>query len=255
MSAPVRAVDPSVSAPAEPRPVDTRVTGAPGRGQRADGWLRSHGLVLVLSAMFMLFLTGQILAGQRVYNEEQVEHGEGAVSLTTYLTTAHFGEAVLENWESEFLQMGAYVVLTVWLFQRGSSESKPLDDDDPVNEHPEDHADDPDAPWPVRQGGVALWVYRRSLSIAFFTLFVLSWLAHAATGAREYSAEQISHGSEPVTVWEYLHRSQFWFESMQNWQSEFLAVASIVFLSIYLRQQGSPESKPVHAPHRQTGSD
>ena len=95
-------------------------------------------------------------------------------------------------------------------------------------------------------------VYRNSLSIAFFGLFLLSWLAHAATGAREYSADQVSHGSSPVTMWEFVQRSQFWFESMQNWQSEFLAVASIVVLSVHLRQQGSAESKPVHAPHDET---
>jgi hypothetical protein len=220
-----------------------------------SGWLRDHGLALVLTGMFLLFLTGQILSGHHVYNEDQVEHGDAEVTLPTYLTTSHFGEAVLENWESEFLQMGAYVLLTVWLFQRGSSESKPLDDDDPVNEPPEEHAADRDAPWPVRRGGAVLWVYRNSLSIAFLTLFLLSWVAHAATGARAYSAEQAAHGSPPVTVWEYVQRAQFWFESMQNWQSEFLAVASIVVLSIYLRQQGSPESKPVNAPHGHTGSD
>jgi hypothetical protein len=210
---------------------------------------------LVLAGLFLLFLGGQAVTGYRVYNEDQRDHHEQTVGFGTYLTTAHFGEAVFENWESEFLQMGAYVLLTVWLVQRGSAESKPLDSDGPVDESPESHRADPEAPWPVRRGGVALWVYKNSLSLAFLLLFVGAWAAHAVTGAREYSAEQVAHGSARVSTLNYVTRSQFWFESFQNWQSEFLAVASIVLLSVYLRQQGSPESKPVHAPNHQTGSE
>src|SRR6185436_10440930 len=159
-----------------------------------------------------------------------------------------------ENWESEFLQMGGYVLLTVWLVQRGSAESKKLNEAESVDEDAQRHRDEDDAPWPVRQGGVWLAVYKRSLSLALFGLFAAAFLLHAVTGARAYSAEQIEHGASSVSTWEYLHRAQFWFESLQNWQSEFLAVAAIVVLTIFLRQQGSPESKPVHAPHAQTGS-
>jgi hypothetical protein len=190
----------------------------------------------------------------RAYNEEQRDHGDAAVSYGEYLTSAHFGEATFENWESEFLQMGAYVLLTVWLRQRGSAESKSLEGDAPVDEDPAGHRTDPDAPWPVRRGRLALAIYRNSLALAFFALFGLSWLLHAVTGAREYSADQVAHGASPVSTWQFLHRAEFWFQSMQNWQSELLAVASIVVLTIFLRQQGSPESKPVHAPHAQTGS-
>lgn len=197
---------------------------------------------------------GQAVTGWHVYNEDQKAHGGEPVGFGSYLSSSHFGEATFENWESEFLQMGAYVVLTVRLRQRGSAESKALDGDEEVDEDPTNHRDDPDAPWPVRRGGLALAVYQRSLSIGFFVLFGLSFLLHAITGARAFSAEEIEHGSQAVSTWHYLQRSQFWFESLQNWQSEFLAVASIVALTIFLRQHGSPESKPVHAPHHHTGS-
>ena len=208
---------------------------------------------MAFGLFLLVFIAGQSVAGLRSYNEEQREHGEAEVSYGTYLTSSHFGEATFENWESEFLQMGAYVLLTVWLYQRGSAESKDPDGSDPVDEDPRRHRDDPDAPWPVRAGGLPLLVYRYSLSLAFLTLFGVSWLLHAVTGARAYSAEQLAHGGEAVDTWQYLGRAQFWFESMQNWQSELLAVFAIVVLTIFLRQQGSPESKPVHAPHSQTG--
>jgi hypothetical protein len=213
--------------------------------------LRNNGLLLATFVCgFLVFWCGQTLTGQRAYNADQVEHGDAPVSLREYVTTGHWVEATFENWESEFLQMGAYVLLTVWLRQKGSAESKPLDEDTPQDEDPRPHRHDPDAPWPVRRGALAL--YEHSLSTAFFVLFALSWLAHAAGGAREYSAEQVAHGSAPVTTWAFVHTSQFWFQSLQNWQSEFLAVASIILLSIYLRERGSPESKPVHAPHAHT---
>lgn len=220
---------------------------------RLPRFVRNNGLSLVLIGSFLLILFGQSVAGHRVYNEEQVSHQEREVGYVRYLGTAHFGEAVSENWESEFLQMGAYVVLTVWLFQRGSAESKKFNDDSSAEEL-DSHRADPNAPWPVRRGGWIAVLYRNSLSIAFFVLFGASIVAHAITGAHEYSADQRSHGESPVTTVEYVTRSQFWFESLQNWQSEFLAMGAIVVLSIVLRQHGSPESKPVHAPHAQTGT-
>ena len=219
------------------------------------GFFERNGLFLAAAGLFLAFLLiGQSWAGYRTYNADQREHEQPTIGYGEYLTTAHFGEATFENWESEFLQMGSYVLLTVWLRQRGSAESKPLDGADPVDEDPSTHADDPDAPWPVRRGGLWLTLYRSSLSIALLTLFALSWLGHAVTGAHELNAEAAAHGEGPITTWQFLHRAEFWFQSLQNWQSEFLAVAAIVGLSIFLRQQGSPESKPVHAPHRQTGS-
>jgi Domain of unknown function (DUF6766) len=222
----------------------------------APGFFKRNGLGLTAVALFLVvFVVGQSWAGMRAYNADRQDHGEPPVDYREYLTTAHFGEATFENWESEFLQMGAYVLLTVWLLQRGSAESKSLDGPEPVDEDPDKHRNDPDAPWPVRQGGLILMLYKNSLSIAFFTLFALSWLLHGLTGAAEFNEEQLAHGQPTISYWEFLNRAEFWFQSMQNWQSEFLAVAAIVLLTIFLRQQGSPESKPVHASHHSTGND
>ena len=215
--------------------------------------LRDNGLSTVMFGLFALFLVGMSLAGQRQYNEEQAAHGEESVSYVGYVQTGHFVEAVFENWESEFLQMGGFVLLTVFLFQKGSPESKKPGGDEPEDEDPRTSERD-DAPWLVRTGGVKLWLYERSLSIALFTLFFLSFALHAAGGAREYSSEQEAHGGSAVSIPGYLRTSQFWFESLQNWQSEFLAVGALVVLSIYLRQRGSPESKPVAAAHTETGT-
>ena len=213
--------------------------------------LRDNGLSIILGALFAAFLCGQFAAGHRVYNEEQREHGEPAVGAIAYLRSSHFLEATAENWESEFLQMAAYVFLTVFLFQRGSAESKDPDASEAVDRAP--RARRQDAPWPVRRGGLVLRIYAHSLTLAFALLFVASFIVHAVAGARRYNGEQAVHGHPPVTVSAYLGTSQFWFESFQNWQSEFLAIAAMVVLSIFLRQKGSPESKPVDSPHRQTG--
>jgi hypothetical protein len=219
-------------------------------------FLRNNGLLLVtFFGFFAVSFVAQALTGQHAYNADQRDHGEEAVDLGEYLTSGHFVEATFENWESEFLQMGSYVLLTVWLRQRGSSESKPLDEETEQDEDPMLHRDDPDAPWPVRRGGPTVrWLYAHSLSIAFFVLFGLSWLLHAMGGSREYSEEQLAHGGQAVSTWGFAHTSEFWFQSFQNWQSEFLAVAAIVGLSVFLREKGSPESKPVHAPNAQTGN-
>jgi len=216
-------------------------------------FLRNNGLTLAMLGVFLIFLAAQSATGYRSYNSDQEEHGESTVGYGKYLTSGHFAEATFENWESEFFQMAAYVFLTVFLFQRGSSESKDPDKDEAVDEDPRQKANDPNAPWPVRQGGVVLSIYKNSLSLAFLLLFLVSLLLHAHGGAREYSQEQLAHGGEPVSTVEFMETAEFWFQSFQNWQSEFLAVAAIAFLSIYLRQQGSPESKPVAAPHSQTG--
>ena len=169
-----------------------------------------------------------------------------------YLTRGHFAEAIFENWESEFLQMAAFVLLTAYLVQRGSGESK-QEGDDPRDEDPRLHRDDPDAPWPVRRGGAWLYLYEHSLLIAFAVLFAGSFVGHAIAGAHEYTAEQHEHGDAGSGAWEFVRTAEFWFQSFQNWQSEFLAVGAIVVLTVFLRQRGSAESKPVHAPHRKTG--
>jgi hypothetical protein len=217
-------------------------------------WLRNHGLLVANVVLFAVFFGGMIGSGVRVYNSNQIEHGQPAVSLAGYLTSGDFVEATFENWESEFLQMGMYVVLTAHLYQRGSSESKPMDGSAPQDQDPRTVADVDHAPWPVRRGGWVLALYERSLSILFFVLFLASLALHAAGGAKAYSAEELAHGGQAVGFWQYLGTSQFWFESFQNWQSEFLAVAVIVGGSVYLRHRGSAESKAVAEPHSHTGA-
>lgn len=219
-------------------------------------FIRDHSLSIVaLGAFLVIWLGGQAWAGHRTFNEEQRAHGEPTVGFAEYLTRADFGEATFENWESEFLQMGVYVLLTAWLIQKGSAESKPPDRGADLNQDPRDHPDDPDAPWPVRRGGWVLRVYENSLSMAMLTLFALAFAGHLVTGAHAFNADQTAHGEPTVSTIGFLFRSEFWFQSLQNWQSEFLAVGSLVILSIYLRQRGSPESKPVHAPHHATGAN
>jgi hypothetical protein len=216
---------------------------------------KNNNLSIVLFVLFILALCGHAWSGWHVHNEEQQQHGREQVPFAEFLASNEFGETVFENWESEFLQMGLYVILTVFLFQKGSSESKKHDGSDEVDEDPTAHRDDPSAPSPVRRGGWRLSLYRNSLSLAFAALFLISFVGHAASGARKFNDEQAEHGSsERVGTLGYMGKSAFWYESFQNWQSEFLAVFAIVVLSIWLRQWGSPESKPVHAAHEDTGS-
>ena len=216
-------------------------------------FLQNNGLSLVLFALFAIFLVGQSYTGWQVENEERQEHGKPALAYTEYLQSGHFIEATFENWESEYLQMGAYVLLTVFLFQRGASESK--DPDDPAEDapDPEKERQDPQAPWPVRHGGLVLKLYENSLSLALLLLFVISFVLHAIGGTWTSNEERVLHGEAPQTVWQFVQTTDFWFQSFQNWQSEFLAVLSLVVLSIWLRQRGSPESKPVASPHHETG--
>jgi hypothetical protein len=214
---------------------------------------RENGLSIVLAVLFLAFLVAQSLAGHRVEVEESQDHGERPPSYGEYLTSGGFVEATFENWESEFLQMAAYVVFTIRLRQKGSAESKKLEGKEKVDADPRNAKDKENAPWPVRRGGLVLTLYEHSLGIAFALLFLLSFIAHALGGAADYSQEQLLHGGAPVSTVDYLGTSRFWFESFQNWQSEFLAVLSIVVLSIFLRQRGSPESKPVAAPNSETG--
>ena len=218
--------------------------------------LRNNGLSLVLTVLFLLFLAGQAVAGMYEYNDEQQQHGQATVDFAGYLQTSHFLEATMENWESEFLQMFAFVLLTAFLFQKGSAESTDPDKEEPVDKDPRKSPNKEDAPWPVRKGGLVLKLYEYSLSIAFLLLFVMSFTLHAVGGAREYNESEREHGRyEQVSTLGYMGTSRFWFESFQNWQSEFLAVGAMVVFSIFLRQRSSPESKPVDSPHSKTGTD
>lgn len=214
-----------------------------------DFWYR-NGLTLVFIALFLVTLLAQALSGYNVYNEELREALKPTVSFANYLGSGHFIAATFENFESEFLQMTLYVLLTVKLRQLGSAESKSLDEKEAVDREPRKHKD---APWPVKKGGWVLKLYQHSLSICFFTLFLISWYFHFYGSWRAHNLEQSLKGFPTLSMFDYICNANFWFETFQNWQSEFLSVASIVFFTIYLRQKGSPESKPVDAPHLETG--
>ena len=218
-------------------------------------FLRNNGLSLVLLIVFLGTMFGQTVTGWFEHNETQRDHHEPEVGLGEYLKSGHFWEATAENWESEFLQMAMFVVLTAWLFQKGSAESKDPDGDDPVDNDPRLSRHDPKAPWPVRKGGAMLWLYSHSLSLTFLLLFLISFGVHAIGGAVEYNEDQRAHQQPEATVMQYMGTSRFWFESLQNWQSEFLSLLAMVFLSIYLREHGSAESKPVATPHGECGGD
>ena len=208
-----------------------------------------NGLGITMLACMLIFLIAQFITGWHTYNEELLEEGQAQITAGAYLHSGHFIQATFENWESEFLQMAAYVLLTVVLRQKGSSESKHLHKKEEVDREPKAHKN---APWPVKKGGIWLSLYKHSLSIAFCLLFLLSFILHFYGSLKNVNAEHAMKDLPTVTASEYIKDSQFWFESFQNWQSEFMAVASIVILSIWLREKGSPESKPVDAPHSET---
>jgi len=205
-----------------------------------------NGLSITLIFLFLLFWGGQTLTGFRDYNNDQHTKHQPGVTLLQYVGSGDFAEATFENWESEFLQMGFYVILTTVLFQKGSAESKDPDEE----ESDPDSAQEKSAP---QLQGWRLKLYENSLSLAFFGLFLMSLLLHAWGGSRAYSQELLEDGKAAIGFWTFLTSARFWFQSFQNWQSEFLAVASIVLLSIFLRQKGSPESKSIDSPNSATG--
>jgi hypothetical protein len=215
---------------------------------------RNNGLTIVLLALFAASLIGHWLTGWHVQNEQLASHGETGVSLLDYLGDPHFLATVFENWESEFLQMSAYVVLTAFLFQKGSAESK--DPDDPARDADlKAQSRKSGAPVILKAGAALRWLYAHSLGSALLILFILSFVLHWTFSAQEAAAEAASHGEPALSTLQYLASAQLWFESFQNWQSEFLSTAVLVVLSIFLRQRESPESKAVAAPHDKTGAD
>ena len=216
-------------------------------------WLRDRSLTLTMLALFAACAVGQVLAGWFEFNQTAASHGVPALALATYVTRGHMWEALFENWESEFLQMSAFVVLTAYLYQVGSPESRRPRAHELVDADPRAFRDLPDVPWAVRRGGWVLRLYEYSLGGVLFLLFVASFAGHLLGGWAELNAEQQLHGEAPDTLLDYAMSSRFWFESLQNWQSEFLSVGVMVWLAVYLRQRGSPESKPVHASHDETG--
>jgi len=227
-------------------------------------FLRNTSLSSVFLGLFLLSLLFQGVSGNAEYNNEEVSHaqllGEAPETLSfgRYLVSSHFWQAVMENWQSEYLQFTAFIFLTVWLVQRGSPESKALESAGAGSDAEQkigDHSNAGSPGWAKIQGGVREWVYGNSLVLTMGSLFLLSWFAHSVAGWSEYNAEQLEHEDPGSTLsWlQYLGSADFWSTSLQNWQSEFLAVGSMVVLSIYLRQRGSPESKPVGEPHAATG--
>ncbi len=219
-------------------------------------WLADQSLTVFFLAIFLLALVGQSVAGFVAFNEQQQSHDQPTISYGRYLVSADFGGNVMENWQSEFLQFTLIIVATVWLVQRGSTESKK-----PEEAGPESDADarvgehaPRDAPAWAKVRGLRLKVYENSLGLAMLGIFLAAWFAQSLSNWRMFDEEQAAHGDPTVSWLAYLREADFWNRTLQNWQSEFLAVATMVAFSIYLRQRGSPESKPVGAPHAETGS-
>jgi hypothetical protein len=219
------------------------------------GFLRANALTLAFGGLFVVTLVGQAISGTADFNAQQVVNGLEPVSLLDYVTSSSFGVDVMENWQSEYLQFFLYIFATVWLVQRGSSESK-----EPGNEGRETdeeqkvgrHADDDSPAW-ARAGGWRTALFSRSLGTLMGALFLLTWAASSVAGWAAFNSEQLAERQDPVGWLGYLGEADFWNRSFQNWQSEMLAVGSMAVFSIYLRQRGSPESKLVGAGHQDTG--
>jgi len=213
-------------------------------------FFKNNGLSIVFLLLFFVTLVLQAVTGFHEYNKKRIEERKSAVELSTYLHSGHFIQATFENWESEFLQMALFVLLTISLRQKGSSESKKFEPE-PVDREPS--AKRKGAPWPVRKGGFIANLYASSLSTALLLLFLASFALHLYGSLKDENLERAEKRLPPQSLGKYVTDSRFWFESFQNWQSEFLSVFAIVVLSIFLRQKGSPQSKPVDAPHDETG--
>jgi hypothetical protein len=218
-------------------------------------FIRHNSLSLFFLALFLGALVGQAIAGHGVFNQEQLAHGGDPISFGRYLTSSQFGQAVMENWQSEYLQFMLMMLATVWLLQRGSPESKELEKQGQESDREQkigEHADRNSPRW-AKVGGWRTAIYSNSLLITMVAIFLGSWFSQSVTGWNVYNDDQADHGEPKVSWLGYIGSSEFWESTFQNWQSEFLAVGSFAVLAIYLRQRGSPESKPVGAPHHKTG--
>jgi hypothetical protein len=213
-------------------------------------FFKHNGLSIVFLLIFIISLVMQCLTGYNHHNQERMEEGENELTIYQYLHSGHFIQATFENWESEFLQMALFIVLSISLYQKGSSESKKIDEEEEVDREPS--ASRPGAPWAVRKGGFILKIYKHSLTIAFVVLFMCSFILHFYGSLKDENEQLLLKGMATVSGTQYIRESRFWFESFQNWQSEFLSVFSIVILSVFLRQKGSPQSKPVDAANDET---
>lgn len=218
---------------------------------KTDRFYYRNSLSIVFVSLFIVALGAQAVFGWKIHNNDLMELGGSPITFQAYLASGHFFSATFENFQSEFLQMAMYVILTISLRQIGSAESKDLFKPEEVDREPDPTKED--APGPVKRGGWRLVLYQNSLSITFIILFVASWIGHLYGSFIDFNEQKQLHGEAPQTLVTYLAEPDFWFETFQNWQSEFLSVASLVILSIFLRQKGSPESKPVDAAHMETG--
>jgi hypothetical protein len=220
-------------------------------------WLRANGLSIGFGVIFLASLVGQAVSGHTSLNHQQHLHHGDPISLWHYVTSAVFWTDVMENWQSEYLQFTLYILATVWLLQKGSNESKELgkeggetDEEQLLGEHAKRNS-----PRWARAGGLRTGIYSNSLVLVMGSIWLLSWFAQSITGRVNFNSEQLDHQAPPVSWATYVTTSDFWNRTLQNWQSEFLAVGSMAILSVYLRQRGSPESKPVGAAHSQTGAE
>jgi len=220
-------------------------------------WARENSLSLFFLAIFLLAVVGQSVAGWKVFNEEATAHGSETITYGRYLVSSHFGRAVLENWQSEYLQFALFILATIWLFQRGSNESKRRDDLGRESEEKQKlgrYAGRGSPAWARPQRGLRRWLYSNSLLLVMSVIFFGSWFAQSVTGWTTFNQEQRDHDEPEVSYMGYLSRPDFWESTLRNWQSEFLAVGSMAVFTIYLRQRGSPESKPVGARHDDTAA-
>jgi hypothetical protein len=220
-------------------------------------FLKDNSLALTFLALFLAALALQSVAGWHDFNNDQLRHQSETISYGRYLLSSEFGVAMLENWQSEYLQFALYIFATIWLLQRGSPESKEPDKLGRQSEEEQGigrHASSDSPRW-ARVGGLRTLVFSNSLLLVMAAIFIASWLGQSITGRIAYNEERLEHLQNPLSYWDYLTQADFWERTFQNWQSEFLAIGSMAILAVYLRQRGSPESKPVGSPHSATGAE
>jgi hypothetical protein len=220
-------------------------------------FIRDHSLSLFFLVIFLAALVGQAIAGHALHNDDAVAHHSETMSLWRYVRSSDFGNAVMENWQSEYLQFMLFMLATVWLVQRGSPESKAVDEAGRGSDQKQKvgrHAR-PDSPEWAKAGGIKTAIYSNSLLIVMSIIFFGSWFAQSVTGWTQFNAQQVEHHQQTVSWLGYVGSADFWEATLENWQSEFLAVGSFAAITVFLRQRGSPESKPVGAPHNATGAE
>ncbi|HEY6637008.1 MAG TPA: DUF6766 family protein [Solirubrobacterales bacterium] len=218
-------------------------------------FIRDHSLSLFFLVLFLAALVGQAIAGHALHNNDAVAHHGQTMSFWRYIVSSDFGNAVMENWQSEYLQFMLFMLATIWLIERGSPESKQrgeegTESDEKQRIGPHARSDSPD--W-AKPRGIRTFVYSNSLLIVMSIIFFGSWFAQSVTGWTEFNAQQVDHHEATVSWLGYIGSADFWEATLENWQSEFLAVGSFVAITVFLRQRGSPESKPVGTPHEATG--